>query len=215
MYRVPTACAARSVHSRLRRVQDQAHAAGAVVRARARADVEVRATEPAARSVVGRRRERARDVCVARQIAGVERHAVERDAVLVGAESEHGEAVGRSVEAGDERHARERRRHRRDVALQLGRRRFVGRSCARCRSRRASASCGSRAAGSTPCETTVSSCTTDESRVGDQHVLIGQALDLELAEVVADERVAHDVIAGPAGERDLETSLGCSCGFRG
>ena len=54
------------------------------------------------------------------------RHAVERDAVLIGAESEHGESVGRAVESGDERHAGQRRRHRGEIALHLGRQ---ARSC--------------------------------------------------------------------------------------
>ena len=54
-----------------------------------------------------------------------------------------------------------------------------------------------------------------EARVGDQHVFIGHALDLELAEVVADERVAHDVVAGPVGERDLEAPCVVRARFAG
>ena len=42
-----------------------------------------------------------------------------------------------------------------------------------------------------------------QPRVRDQYFLVGQPLDLELAEHVADEREAHDVVAGATRERDL------------
>ena len=46
-----------------------------------------------------------------------------------------------------------------------------------------------------------------EARVRDEHLLVGQPLDLELPEDVANEGEAHDVVAGPAGERDLIDAL--------
>ena len=61
----------------------------------------------------------------------------------------------------------------------------------------------------------MSSWMTDEPRVGEEHIFVGHALDLELAEDVADERVAHDVVAGSAGERDLESACVVRAGLRG
>ena len=58
------------------------------------------------------------EICASRgRLLRAELQAVERDAVLVRAESEDGEAIGRSVESGDEQYAGKRRGHRRDVAL--------------------------------------------------------------------------------------------------
>ena len=61
--------------------------------------VELRAAEAAAAHVVRRRDERRRDLRVAREVRGAEVGAVERRAVLVGREAEHGEAGGIAVGA--------------------------------------------------------------------------------------------------------------------
>jgi hypothetical protein len=105
----------------LRRVEVQAHPAADEVRAGTRADAELSAAEAAARDVVRRRDERRRDRGVARQVGAAELHAVQRRVVLIGAESEHGEAVRPALLAGDELHSGKRRGHRGEVAQQVGR----------------------------------------------------------------------------------------------
>ena len=60
---------------------------------------------------------------------------------------------------------------------------------------------------------TVSSWMTESRASAIEHLLVGQSLDLELAEDVADEREAHDVVAGSAGERDLVAALVARAGL--
>ena len=121
MYSVPSADAARSLH-----INDGVLMIIEVPRVRKlepllRLHVEVGAAESAARDVVGRRGDGARNSRVAREARGARLHAVQRHGVLLGAKSEDGEAVGRAVDAGNEQHARERRGHRCEVTLKLRR----------------------------------------------------------------------------------------------
>ena len=104
-----------------RRVDRLMQRACSVVGAAVRAQRDLRAGEAAARRIEARRRDARLRRRVARQIGAAEVQSVERDVVLVGAESEHGEAGRAAVGAGNERHARERRGHGRQVAEHVDR----------------------------------------------------------------------------------------------
>ena len=79
------------------------------------------AAESAAAHVVRRRHEARGHLRVARQRGGAEVGAVERHAVLVGREPEHGEAGRVALGAEDRRDARDRGGDRVEVALLIGR----------------------------------------------------------------------------------------------
>ena len=127
---------------------------------------------------------------------------VQRRRVLVGAESQDGESVGLSVESRDQRDAGERRRHRREVALQLGRQvGVVDRLLGAAHVGRLAVAVHALLVGRRADHRV--ELHDGEARVGDENVFVGDLLDLELLERVADEREPHDVVVGSVGERDL------------
>jgi len=131
---------------------------------------------------------------------------------LIATQSQHREAIGIAVESGQQQHSRQRRSHGRDVATQLG---------------------GKIAGVDEPLGAAQVGLLLriavhalllgrnhehridfhgSQARVGDQHIFIGKTLDLELAERIAEEGEAHDVVAGTAGKRDLKASLAVRAG---
>ena len=156
------------------------------------------AAESAARYIVRRRHQRRCDIGITREIGATEVQAVQRRVVLIGRESEHGESGRISILSRYERHTRQRRRHRRDVALLIGGNRAVvdGPLAA------ADVGCRVVALGSIALGGD-SDCL--ELTRGAQQLgvgLIGGALHLESARRVADRREFDEVVTLTAGTRD-------------
>ncbi len=198
---------------RLRRVEIQAHAARDEVRAGPRAQRELRAAEAAARDVVGRRHERARDRGVPGKPEPAEVHPVERGVVLVRAKAKYREAIGIAVGAGHRLHAGQRRGHRREVAHEI--RRNVGRGDRPLGTADVGCGVGPRhlVARSPDVHLAEHGVDLRQLGVGDEDLLIGHPLDLEAFGCVADRRERHHVVAVAGGERHGEAAVAIrSCG---
>ena len=136
-------------------------------------------------------------------------------AVLVGAESEHREAVRLAVGAGDRAARRERRRHRGEVAQLVRRngRRVMRRSVPLM----SGAVSSSRAAfwrSALHLHGVELRRHALELRVGDENFLIARSLDLEPLGREAERGDVDEVVAVVAGERDGVATVLVRCAWR-
>jgi hypothetical protein len=171
------------------------------------AERDLRAGEAAARRIEARRGDARLRGRVARQIGAAEVEAVERDVVLVGAEAEHGEAARRTVDARNERDAGQCRRHRRQVAEHVDRH-VVGveRLLTTADLRSIAVAIGTLAPRNDAHGVERDRGLADR-RVGDQHVLVHLALDLEPHRLKPDGRVRHHIVAAAPGKDDREAAI--------
>ena len=206
MYCWPSARAARSVHwsygaSKLRLVLRRMKLVPLPLRT-----LSCAAAEAAAAHVVRRRDERRRDLRVARQRRGAEVGPVERHAVLVGREAEHGEAGGVALGAEDRRDAGDRRRHRVEIALLIGAdrgaaRRLLGAADVR----RAVVPVHAIALGDGAHR--VEDDHAGQLHVGDEDLLVGRASHLEPPRRVAERGDGDEIVAVAAGKGDREPAV--------